>query len=100
MEETKELSLEDLSYVLNMPKRKFIRYQVAYVKWFVWRYFMGNRSTMAPEMDNDGVSQQMNDGSMQMPGAGGRSFRTHSERGSRISSIRSVSPRHTGDHIH
>ncbi|KAI1360078.1 sugar transporter-domain-containing protein [Xylaria arbuscula] len=100
VEETKELSLEDLSCVLNVPKRKFIQHQVAYVKWFVRRYLLGNRDDLVPEMHSDSASQELNAGRMHMSEGDGRSFRTHSGRGSRISSIRSVSPHHVEDRIH
>ncbi|KAI3332786.1 general substrate transporter [Ustulina deusta] len=95
VEETKELSLEHLSYVLNKSKRKFVRYQIAYVNWFVRRYLMGNRDEVAPEMEDHVEAQQMTRG-LQIPEPEDRIFRSHSERGSRVSSVRSISPHQTG----
>ncbi|KAI0856938.1 sugar transporter-domain-containing protein [Xylaria cubensis] len=95
VEETKELSLEDLSYVLNGSKRRFVRYQLAYVNWVVKRHLMGNKDQMAPEMDNVVESQQMNRG-LQVPNTEAQSFRSRSAGRSRISSIRSVSPHQSG----
>ncbi|KAJ2991818.1 hypothetical protein NUW58_g2381 [Xylaria curta] len=95
VEETKELSLEHLSYVLNGSKRAFVRYQVARVSWFVRRYLLGNRNENAPEMDNY-VGAQQTDREVQTPNTGSQSFRSRSERGSRVSSIRSVSPHQVG----
>ncbi|KAK5629223.1 hypothetical protein RRF57_004938 [Xylaria bambusicola] len=100
VEETKELSLEDLSRVLNVPKHKFIQHQVAYVNWFVKRYFFGSRNEMVPEMDNGAGTQQINSGRMQIPEVEDRSFRTHSEMGSRVSSSRSVSSHHVENYAH
>lgn len=95
VEETKELSLEHLSYVLNKSKRKSVRYQIAYVNWFVRRYLMGNRDEVAPEMEDHVEAQQMTRG-LQIPEPEDRIFRSHSERGSRVSSVRSISPHQTG----
>ncbi|KAI0436780.1 hypothetical protein F4803DRAFT_556668 [Xylaria telfairii] len=91
VEETKELSLEDLSYVLNGSKRKFVRYQVAWVNWFVRRYLMGNRENRAPEMDNYVEVQQTNR-EVRIPGTRDVSFGSRSEGEGRVSSSRSCSP--------
>ncbi|KAI0513091.1 sugar transporter-domain-containing protein [Xylaria bambusicola] len=100
VEETKELSLEDLSYVLNVPKRVFIRQQVDYFNWFARRYLLGRRNEMAPEMGNGAGTQPINSERVQIPEVEDRSFRTHSERGSRVSSSRSISPHHIENHAH
>ncbi|KAI0483537.1 sugar transporter-domain-containing protein [Xylaria cf. heliscus] len=81
VEETKELSLEHLSYVLNGSKREFVRHQVARVNWFVKRYLMGNRGSKAPELDNYVEAHQTNRG-LQIPAAGDQSFMSRSEGGS------------------
>lgn len=91
VEETTELSLEDLSYVLNGSKRKFVQYQVAQVDWFVRQYLMSNRENRAPEIDNYVEAQQTNRG-VRIPGTGDVSFGGRSEGGGRVSSSRSCSP--------
>ncbi|KAI1132243.1 sugar transporter-domain-containing protein [Nemania abortiva] len=94
VEETKELSLEHLSYVLNGSKRKFARYQVARVGWFVRRYGMGIRDEEPPELDNYVELEERNPG-FEDPESGDRSLSSRSNGGSRVSSIRSISPRQT-----
>ncbi|KAJ8126683.1 hypothetical protein O1611_g6954 [Lasiodiplodia mahajangana] len=86
VEETKELSLEHLSYVLNGSKRKFVEYQVARVGWFIRRYVMGNRDEEHPELDNYVEVQQMNPG-FRDPESGDRSLSSRSNEGSRGSSM-------------
>ncbi|KAI0112077.1 sugar transporter-domain-containing protein [Nemania sp. FL0031] len=99
VEETKELSLEHLSYVLNGSKRKFVEYQVARVGWFLRRYVMGIRDEEPPELDNYVEVQQMNPG-FRDPESGDRSLSSRSNEGSRGSSMRSVSPGQTGGNAH
>ncbi|KAI1113314.1 sugar transporter-domain-containing protein [Nemania sp. NC0429] len=92
VEETKELSLEHLSYVLNGSKSKFVRHQVALVGWFVKRYVMGKRDEKAPELDNYVKVQPVHPGFWE-PGSSGRGLGSRSDGRSGGSSMRSYSPR-------
>lgn len=56
LEETKQMSLEDLDLVFAVRKRIFMRFQVTeYLPWFLRRYILGHRDLEKPRLYNEYV---------------------------------------------
>ena len=56
LEETKQMSLEDLDLVFAVRKRIFMRFQVTeYLPWFLRRYVLGRRDLEKPRLYNEYV---------------------------------------------